>query len=131
MCAWAHTHIYIHTYTHTHTGMGAHTHTHTHTHVCIHVCAYIQLSVTHNQKAIDRWMKGCVPLFPKKGDFRLAKNYQGITLTSIAAKIYNALLHNHREPKTYLGRTKMASGRIDPRHHRFSIEFLKVYTQKT
>ena len=37
--------------------------------------------------------------FPKKGDLGLAKNYRGITLTSIAAKIYNALLRNRREPK--------------------------------
>ena len=29
----------------------------------------------------------------------LAKNYRGITLTSIATKIYNALLHNRIEPK--------------------------------
>ena len=28
--------------------------------------------------------------FPKKGDLGLAKNYRGITHTSIAAKIYNA-----------------------------------------
>ena len=33
-------------------------------------------------------MKGCILLFPKKDDLGLAKNYQGITLTSIAAKIY-------------------------------------------
>ena len=44
-------------------------------------------------------MKGCILPFPKKGDLGLAKNYRGITLTSIAAKIYNALLRNHREPK--------------------------------
>ena len=37
--------------------------------------------------------------FPKKGDLGLAKNYRGITLTSIAAKIYNALLGNRIEPK--------------------------------
>ena len=37
-------------------------------------------------------MKGCILLFPKKGG-------RGITLTSIAAKIYNALLHNCIEPK--------------------------------
>ena len=30
-------------------------------------------------------MKGCILPFPKKGDLRLAKNYRGITLTSIAA----------------------------------------------
>ena len=44
-------------------------------------------------------MKGCILPFPKKGDLGLAKNYQGITLTSIAAKIYNALPRNRIEPK--------------------------------
>ena len=44
-------------------------------------------------------MKGCILPFPKKGDLGLAKNYRGITLTSIAAKIYNALLQNRIEPK--------------------------------
>ena len=39
------------------------------------------------------------PLPEKKGDLGLAKNYQGITPTSIAAKIYNALLRNRIEPK--------------------------------
>ena len=33
-------------------------------------------------------MKGCILPFLKKGDLGLAKNYRGITLTSIAAKIY-------------------------------------------
>ena len=46
----------------------------------------------YNQNTIDRWTKDCILPFPKKGDLRLAKNYRGITLTSIAAKIYNALL---------------------------------------
>ena len=44
-------------------------------------------------------MKGCILPFPKKGDLGLAKNYRGITLTSIAAKIYNDLLRNRIEPK--------------------------------
>ena len=44
-------------------------------------------------------MKGCILPFPKKGDLGLAENYRGITLTSIAAKIYNALLRNRIEPK--------------------------------
>ena len=43
-------------------------------------------------------MKGCILPFPKKLDLGLAKNYRGITLTSIAAKIYNALLWNCIEP---------------------------------
>ena len=45
-------------------------------------------------KTIDRWTKGCILHFPKKGDFGIVKNYRGITLTFIAAKIYNALLRN-------------------------------------
>ena len=44
-------------------------------------------------------MKGCILPFPKKGYLGLAKNYRGITLTFIAAKIYNALLRNRIEPK--------------------------------
>ena len=48
---------------------------------------------------MDWWMKGCIHPFPKKDDLGLAKNYRGITLTSIAAKIYNALLRNRIEPK--------------------------------
>ena len=44
-------------------------------------------------------MKGCILPFPKVGDLRLAKNYRGITLISIAAKIYKALLRNRIEPK--------------------------------
>ena len=43
--------------------------------------------------------EGMHPPSPKKGDLRLAKNYRGITLTSIAARIYNALLHNRTEHK--------------------------------
>ena len=56
-------------------------------------------NAVYNQNPIDRLMKGCILLFSEKGDFGLAKNYRGITLTSIVANIYNALLHNHIEPK--------------------------------
>ena len=56
-------------------------------------------NAVYNQNPIDRWMKGCILPFPKKGDLRLAKNYRGITLTSIAAKIYYALQCNRMEPK--------------------------------
>ena len=44
-------------------------------------------------------MKGCILPFPKTCDLVLAKNYRGIRLTSIAVKIYNALLRNRIEPK--------------------------------
>ena len=56
-------------------------------------------NAVYNQNTIDRWTKGCILSFPKKGDLWLVKNYRGITLTSIAAKIYNALLCNHIGPK--------------------------------
>ena len=52
-----------------------------------------------NQNPIDKWMKGWILPFPKKGDLGLAMNYRGITLTSIAVKICNALLRNRIEPK--------------------------------
>ena len=54
-------------------------------------------NAVYNQNPIDRWMKGCILPFPKKGNLGLAQNYRGITLTSIAAKIYNALLWNRIE----------------------------------
>ena len=44
-------------------------------------------------------MNGCIIPFPKKGDLGLTKNYQGITLTSIVAKIYNALRRNRIKSK--------------------------------
>ena len=56
-------------------------------------------NAVYNQNTIDRWMKGYILPFPKKGDLRFTKNYRGITFTSVAAKIYNALLRNCIEPK--------------------------------
>ena len=56
-------------------------------------------NAVYNQNPINRRTKGCILPFPKKGDLGLAKNYRGMTLTSIAAKIYNALLPNRIEPK--------------------------------
>ena len=44
-------------------------------------------------------MKACILPFPKKCNLGLAENYQGITLTSIAAKIYNAIQRNRIELK--------------------------------
>ena len=55
--------------------------------------------MNNNQNTIDRWTKGCILPFPKKGDLRITKNYQDITLTSIVTKIYNALRANRLEPK--------------------------------
>ena len=43
-------------------------------------------------------MKRCILPFHKNGDLVFTKIYRGITFTSIAAKIYNALLRNRIEP---------------------------------
>ena len=53
----------------------------------------------YDRKPIDKWTQGCILPFPKKGDLGLASNYRGITLTSIAAKIYNSMLLNRIQPE--------------------------------
>ena len=56
-------------------------------------------NAVYNEHVIQSWMKGCILPFPKKGDLSLTNNYRGITLTSIAAKIYNTLLLNRIQPE--------------------------------
>ena len=36
--------------------------------------------------------KNCILSFSRKSNLRIIKNYRGITLTGIAAKVYNAML---------------------------------------
>ena len=91
-------------------------------------------NAVYNRNTIDRWTKECILPFLKKDDLRLAKNYWGITLTSIAAKIYNALLRNCIEPKTenILRKTQNGFWRKRSTTLRIlTVKFLKMYTQKT
>ena len=53
----------------------------------------------YNQDPINRWREGCLLPIPKKGNLVITKNYRGITLTAIAAKIYNLMLLNRTRPK--------------------------------
>ena len=80
-------------------------------------------------------MKGCILPFPKKGDLGLANYYRGITLTSITAKLYYALLWYHIEPKiaNILRKNQNGFWKIDPRPHKYwlSVESLKTFRQKT
>ena len=62
--------------------------------------------------------KSCIPLFPRKRDLRITKNYRGITLTTIGAKVYNDLLPNLKLRK-FWGKIKTVDGEIDSRLHRF------------
>ena len=52
----------------------------------------------YNQESIESWVEGCLLPFPKKGDLGYTSNYRGITLTPIAAKIYNLMLLNRIRP---------------------------------
>ena len=56
-------------------------------------------NAVYNQNTIDIWTNLCTLSFLKKTDLGIAKIYRGITLTSTAAKIYNALLRNRIELK--------------------------------
>ena len=62
-----------------------------------------ELLMFYNQvyklEPIDRWSEGCILPFQKKGDLGLTTNYRGITLTAIAAKIYNLLILNRIRPQ--------------------------------
>ena len=52
----------------------------------------------YQQEVISSWRKGCILPFPKKGNLNITKNYRGITLTAISAKIYNLMLLNKIRP---------------------------------
>ena len=52
-----------------------------------------------NGNVIHSWTDVCILPFPKKGDLGKSSNYRGITLNSIAVKIYNALLLNWIQPE--------------------------------
>ena len=69
----------------------------------------------YNQNTINRWTQGCIFPYPKKGHRWVAENYLGITLTSIALKIYNDLLFDRIEPEIekIFGRIKMVFEETD------------------
>ena len=53
----------------------------------------------YTQEVIERWREGCILPFPKKGNLSISKNYRGITLTSIAVKIFNLMILNRIRPE--------------------------------
>ena len=88
----------------------------------------------YKQNTTERWTKGCIFPFPKECDLRITKNYRAITLTFVAAKVYNVLLLNFLNLKLrrFLGEIRIGFGEINPQHHRFwqSMESLKKFVQK-
>ena len=86
-------------------------------------------NAVYNQNTIDRWTKRCILTFTEKDDLGIAKNYRGITLTSKATKIYNALLDNRIElkiEKTF----KKNQNRSTTSQILTAVEFSTVYVQK-
>ena len=55
--------------------------------------------MTYHGDVPETWEKGGIIPFPKKGDLGKTSNYRGITLTAIAAKIYNRMLLNRIRPR--------------------------------
>ena len=53
----------------------------------------------YKQNKAEKETKGCILPFTKKSDLGITKNDRSITLTAIAAKVYNALLINCKQPK--------------------------------
>ena len=51
-----------------------------------------------SQKPIEYWTKGYILPFPNKVDLSVIDNYRGITLTCIAAKIYNTIIRERIQP---------------------------------
>ena len=51
-------------------------------------------NTVHELNIKEKWTKSCTLCFPKKGDFRITKNYRGITLMTLATNVYNVLFLN-------------------------------------
>ena len=50
-------------------------------------------------KTLEKWMKGSILPFPKKGDLGITKNYRVIYLKTRAAKVHYVVLVNHIQPE--------------------------------
>ena len=51
-------------------------------------------NAVYQRHIMEKWPKSCILPFEKKGDLGIAKNYKGISLTAIAAEMYNGFLFN-------------------------------------
>ena len=56
----------------------------------LHICN----AVYQSGVAPIQWTNNIIVPVPKKGDLQLMKNYRGISLMSLAAKLYNRLILN-------------------------------------
>ena len=59
-----------------------------------------QDNAVYNQNPIDRWMKGCILPFPKKGDLELAKGKKSTDDITICRLYQGLRFHSQREDGT-------------------------------
>ena len=95
-------------------------------------------NTVYTQNIIGKWRKSCILLLPKKGNHKITKNYSGIALTGIAAKVYNnTLLLNRIQPeveKILSKKSKQLSKKLIhnvinsdyPSYHRWSTRKKKI-----
>ena len=79
-------------------------------------------NAVYNQNPIDGWMKGCILPFPKKMRPRISQELPRYnTYVQSSQDIQRPSTQPHRTQKfaTYFRRTKMASGEINLRSHKF------------
>ena len=70
--------------------------------------------VYNEEKAPSQWTSSLIIPLPKKGNLKLMTNYRGISLMSIAAKVYNRVLLNRiRDPVDFKLRKNQAGFRTD------------------
>ena len=76
----------------------------------------------YKQNTTEKWIKGCILPFPKKGDIGITKNYRGITFTAIVAKVFNALLFNRSWPEVqkFHGKNQNGFREINPQLSNYS-----------
>ena len=67
--------------------------------------------IPYKTKTIDRWTKGCILPFPKKGDLGIAKNYRGITLSSQDLQCSTTQLHRTKNWEDTLEEPKWLSAK--------------------
>jgi hypothetical protein len=77
---------------------------------------HLKSTFTNKQKAPSQWTSNLIVPIPKKGDLEQMTNYRGISLMSIAAKVFNRILLNRiRRPIDAILRKNQAgfrTGRI-------------------
>ena len=68
----------------------------------------------HKQNTIEKWKKSYILPFPNNSDIGITKNYKGMNLTVIIAKLYDILLFSCIQLEKILGRIRTVFREINP-----------------